>query len=183
MKWSGICIHHTESPDHPERVDTPEITRWHRERGWLDVGYHFLVEMVDRAPYIIAGRPLSLQGAHCAGHNDKLIGVALVGNFNKAIPGTALLNAAARLCNGLLATIGRSESSIFFHDELAKTDCPGRLFPNRPQSGRGPLAATRTPGRRPRPGLTPVSLRWSWRSTTGPGSPCLRPGCARSAIS
>jgi len=54
-----------------------EIRRWHtEERGWSDIGYHFVVH---RDGGIGMGRPVWRTGAHTRGKNSKSIGIALVG--------------------------------------------------------------------------------------------------------
>lgn len=51
--------------------------RWHKARGWRDVGYHFIIR---RDGEIEIGRMLHEKGAHCLGHNDDSVGTCLVGN-------------------------------------------------------------------------------------------------------
>ena len=56
-----------------------EIRRWHvQDRGWRDIGYHFLV---DRDGRFGIGRPLEDMGAHCKGHNKGTVGICLLGGF------------------------------------------------------------------------------------------------------
>lgn len=52
-----------------------EIRRWHRQRGFVTIGYHFLI-----APggSWIPCRPVSAVGAHVAGHNVGTIGILLI---------------------------------------------------------------------------------------------------------
>lgn len=56
--------------------DVAEIRRWHRERGWNDVGYHFVIR---RDGEIEVGRTLDMTGAHCEGHNHDSVGTCIVG--------------------------------------------------------------------------------------------------------
>lgn len=54
-----------------------EIRRWHtQERGWSDIGYHFICH---RDGEIAAGRAITRGGAHTRGRNKSSIGIALVG--------------------------------------------------------------------------------------------------------
>jgi hypothetical protein len=53
-----------------------EIDRWHRERGWKGIGYHFVV---DRDGAVAKGRHINTTGAHVKGHNATSIGVCIVG--------------------------------------------------------------------------------------------------------
>jgi len=54
-----------------------EIRRWHTiERGWLDIGYHYVV---DRDGAWLPAREVGIAGAHTHGHNDRSIGICLIG--------------------------------------------------------------------------------------------------------
>lgn len=63
-----------------QRVDVETITRWHKQRGFKTIGYHFFI---DRSGTIHAGRPLEQQGAHCKGQNVHSIGICYEGGLNK----------------------------------------------------------------------------------------------------
>ena len=56
--------------------DVSEIRKWHLARGFLDVGYHFVIR---RDGEIEVGRTLDIVGAHCKGFNLDSIGTCLVG--------------------------------------------------------------------------------------------------------
>lgn len=56
-----------------------EIRQWHREKGWLDVGYHFIVR---RDGTVELGRPHEVVGAHVEGHNSDSMGICLVGGID-----------------------------------------------------------------------------------------------------
>jgi N-acetylmuramoyl-L-alanine amidase len=78
-----IIIHCADTPAHMD-IGVQEIARWHRDRGWNDVGYHWVIR---RNGTIEKGRDEAVQGAHVRGHNHDSIGVCLVGgkggfNFN-----------------------------------------------------------------------------------------------------
>ena len=70
-----IIIHCTATPEGRE-FSIDDIRRWHRARGFADVGYHFVIHLDGS---VSTGRPLTQAGAHCAGHNNNSIGVAYVG--------------------------------------------------------------------------------------------------------
>ena len=63
-----------------QRVDVETITRWHKQRGFKTIGYHFFI---DKSGTIHAGRPLTMVGAHCKGHNANSIGICYEGGLNK----------------------------------------------------------------------------------------------------
>lgn len=56
--------------------DAATIDRWHKERGWNGIGYHFVI-LPDGT--IEKGRPLNKQGAHVYGHNRNSVGTCLIG--------------------------------------------------------------------------------------------------------
>lgn len=68
----------------PEGVDytVDDIRKWHRQQGWSDIGYHYVVY---RNGLIVDGRDVDLIGAHClkGGHNTHSIGICYVGGVDK----------------------------------------------------------------------------------------------------
>jgi hypothetical protein len=65
-----------------------QIQRWHLDRGWATVGYHFVVSPSGR---IFRGRPVDRLGAHVFGHNAGTVGICLMGNFERERPTAAAL--------------------------------------------------------------------------------------------
>lgn len=73
--------------------DVATIQRWHKDRGWADIGYHFVVTNCFPTRYrwdakrpdleadgkVHAGRSLEFTGAHVKGHNSHTIGVCMIG--------------------------------------------------------------------------------------------------------
>ncbi len=72
MDLTRAVIHHTASHD----VSAAEIDRWHKERGWDGIGYHYIIRANGK---IEKGRDINKKGAHAKGRNH-LIGIALTGN-------------------------------------------------------------------------------------------------------
>ncbi len=58
-----------------------DIDRWHREKGWAEIGYHFVIPLDGS---IEQGRDLGEPGAHVSGHNAKTIGICLIGGTDAA---------------------------------------------------------------------------------------------------
>ena len=75
-----IIIHCTATPV-GRPVTVADIRRWHRARGFTDIGYHYVIAL-DGSVHV--GRPLSVAGAHCLGHNAHSIGVCYVGGLDAA---------------------------------------------------------------------------------------------------
>lgn len=83
-----VVVHHSASPF----GDADLIDSWHRERGWLGIGYHHVIlngrrngslkYRKDDDGLVEPGRPHSQIGAHAGrvGANGDSIGVCLIGN-------------------------------------------------------------------------------------------------------
>ena len=70
-----IVIHCSDSPQ-GRGDDAATIHRWHLERDFSGIGYHFVV-LEDGTRQ--SGRPVYWQGAHCQGHNSNSIAICLIG--------------------------------------------------------------------------------------------------------
>ena len=71
----ALIVHASASPD--GRDDRAEdIHRWHHERGWDGIGYHYVI---DRDGTIEFGRPWYWMGAHVRGNNANTLGICLIG--------------------------------------------------------------------------------------------------------
>lgn len=73
-----IVVHATATKEHQE-FDAKDIDRWHKERGWSGIGYHYVVKLDGT---IEKGRPVAKIGAHVKGHNHDSIGVVYVGGLD-----------------------------------------------------------------------------------------------------
>ncbi|ADQ83168.1 N-acetylmuramoyl-L-alanine amidase [Yersinia pestis] len=60
-------------------VGVREISQWHKEQGWLAIGYHFVIR---RDGTIEEGRPVEVIGSHVKSWNSKSVGVCLVGGID-----------------------------------------------------------------------------------------------------
>lgn len=74
-----IIVHCTDTPEGRNHT-VADITKWHKERGWATIGYHYVVDLKGN---ILDGRDVDLIGAHCSGHNTRSIGVVYVGGKDK----------------------------------------------------------------------------------------------------
>jgi N-acetylmuramoyl-L-alanine amidase len=78
-KINRIIIHCTATPEGRDHT-AKEIDRWHREKGWASIGYHFVIRLDGT---VENGRPIEQVGAHVKGHNADSIGIVYVGGCNK----------------------------------------------------------------------------------------------------
>ena len=63
-----IVIHCSATKPSMDHVDAKEIDRWHRQRGWRKIGYHWVIR---RDGIVEEGRELGEVGAHARGFNWK----------------------------------------------------------------------------------------------------------------
>lgn len=70
-----IIVHCSATPEGKDYT-VEQITQWHRQRGFCTIGYHFVIY---RDGSCHQGRPLSMTGAHCKGHNAQSIGICYIG--------------------------------------------------------------------------------------------------------
>jgi len=74
-----IVVHCSDSPNAPDdqRYDTVrDIHRWHLEKGYSGIGYHYVIQEDGKFKN---GRPLFWVGAHCLRYNSCSVGICLIG--------------------------------------------------------------------------------------------------------
>ena len=107
-----------------QRVTVADITRWHKQRGWKTIGYHYIV---DQAGNIFEGRPIEQPGAHCLNHNQNSIGIAYCGGLNPhGQPADTRTPEQKVALLELLKRLKQSypEAVIHGHRDFAKKACP-----------------------------------------------------------
>lgn len=62
-------------------IGVEEIREWHKDRGWSDVGYHYVIR---RNGGLEEGRDLETIGAHAKGFNKTSIGICMVGGVSES---------------------------------------------------------------------------------------------------
>lgn len=60
-------------------VGATEIDRWHRQRGFDGIGYHYVVRLDGT---IEEGRPYHREGAHALGWNKRAVGICYIGGLD-----------------------------------------------------------------------------------------------------
>jgi N-acetylmuramoyl-L-alanine amidase len=116
-----------------------EIERWHLDRGFLAIGYHFVISPTGR---IFRGRPIDRMGAHVKGHNRGTVGICLMGDFERERPTVASLAALAAVRTRLVP--GAAGLPLVGHRDHSgqATLCPGRsLTAYLSETNEGRLAA------------------------------------------
>ena len=70
-----IIIHCSATPE-GRNYPVDSTSRWHRQQGWSDIGYHYVIY---RDGTIHEGRHVDIAGAHCVNHNAHSIGICYIG--------------------------------------------------------------------------------------------------------
>lgn len=118
---------HCSASDRPEHDSAAVIDRWHREKGWAGIGYHFFIR---KDGTLELGRDLEKIPAAQEGNNTGTIAICLHGlereNFTEAQFATL-----RSLCGQINYAYGVMVSGAFFarvtfhgHCEVAKKACP-----------------------------------------------------------
>ena len=79
-KATTMIILHCSATREGQDIKAADIKRWHKERGFDDIGYHYVIDLDGT---IEKGRAEELVGAHCKGHNATSIGICYVGGCDK----------------------------------------------------------------------------------------------------
>lgn len=109
-----------------------EVRRWHLDRGWSDIGYHYLI---DRNGVVVGGRPIEKIGAHAKGHNASSIGISLFGGHGSSATDafddnfTQAQNDALRRLVDDLKRKYPSIKTIIGHNQVSARACPGFSVP------------------------------------------------------
>lgn len=118
-----IIIHCSATPEGRD-VSTDEIRSWHLDRGWSDIGYHFVVELDGT---VNDGRPLEISGAHAKGHNSNSIGVCYVGGLDESgEPKDTRTPEQEKALVELLENLKDQypEAQVIGHRDVSDKDCP-----------------------------------------------------------
>ena len=107
-----------------EELDVSQIDNWHRDRGFSEIGYHYVI-YADGT--IATGRDIRKKGAHVKGHNHDSVGVAYVGGLdNNLVPQDTMTMQQEltflHLVNSLRVVFG--DLSVHGHNEFSNKACP-----------------------------------------------------------
>jgi N-acetyl-anhydromuramyl-L-alanine amidase AmpD len=122
-----LFVIHCSATQAKSDVGAKEIDQWHKQRGFLKIGYHFVIR---RGGTVEAGRKLSEPGAHAQGVNSKSIGICMVGGIdakgkaeNNFTP--AQFTALANLLHDLKRDFPHVKTIIGHRDvQGVKKECP-----------------------------------------------------------
>ena len=79
MRTIDKLIVHCSATKAGQYFDASDIDRWHKERGWSGIGYHYVI-LLDGTRQ--KGRDESVIGAHVTSHNAHSIGICYIGGLD-----------------------------------------------------------------------------------------------------
>lgn len=118
-----IIVHCTATPEGRE-VSVQEIERWHRQKGYNGIGYHYVVHLDGK---VERGRDERAVGAHTAGQNHCSVGVVYVGGCDRAMKPKDTRTAAQKVSlQKLLTELRRRypKAEIYGHRDFTRKACP-----------------------------------------------------------
>lgn len=118
-----IIIHCSDTP-YGKEFSCADIDRWHRERGFACIGYHYVIKLDG---FIEVGRPLETMGAHCYGHNPHSIGICYIGGrLPDGSPGDSRTPAQVESMHDLVSMLLNKfpRASVHGHNEFSYKHCP-----------------------------------------------------------
>lgn len=127
-KINKIIIHCSAS----DFGNAQRIREWHLERGWSDIGYHYVInngkvfkddKINQRVQdgFIEKGREDSTVGAHTQGQNSNSIGICLIGNKDFTKEQFCSLNT---LLDSLLKAYNLTKNDVYGHYNFSSKTCP-----------------------------------------------------------
>ena len=122
-KIDKIIVHCADTPEGRD-VRAEEIRRWHKAKGWNDIGYHYVID-IDGT--IEAGRDIAIAGAHTQGQNATSIGICYVGGCDTKMQPKDTRTEAQKESLRLLIKFLKSkykDAKVFGHRDFAQKACP-----------------------------------------------------------
>ena len=124
MRNINKIIVHCSATKEGKAFNVADITRWHKQRGFATIGYHYVV-LLDGT--IQQGRAEMTMGAHCKGHNANSIGICYIGGLDEN--GKSKDTRTPEQKKALLELLKRLKkdypnATIHGHREFANKDCP-----------------------------------------------------------
>lgn len=122
-KITKIIVHCADTPEGRDDK-AADIRRWHKARGFNDIGYHYVVDLDGT---IEPGRDVEIAGAHTTGHNADSIGVCYIGGADTDMkPKDTRTDDQKTALRLLLKYLVQKYpgAKIYGHRDFAKKACP-----------------------------------------------------------
>jgi len=136
---SHIVIHHTAGS---QKTTLEGLKNWfvvgRASEGYKWIGYHFLCFPNGE---VVQTRPLDKQGGHVKSFNDKSIGIALIGDYEKTEPSEVMWESLEGLTKSLQSQFNIPPENVITHAQaselmgLSGTLCPGLCVIQRIKEG------------------------------------------------
>jgi N-acetylmuramoyl-L-alanine amidase len=124
MRQINEIIVHCTATKEGKNFKVDDINRWHKQRGWNMIGYHYVVYLDGT---IHQGRNEDQIGAHCLKHNTNSIGVVYVGGLDaNGKPKDTRTEAQKKGLRKLLTELKHKypKATIHSHKDFAPKACP-----------------------------------------------------------
>ena len=118
-----IIVHCSATPE-GRNYTVEEIDRWHKNRGWSGIGYHYVIYLDGS---IHKGRDIEKVGAHCTNHNKNSIGVCYIGGCDKDMnPKDTRTQEQKDALVEILTRLKKRypDAKIYGHRDFANKACP-----------------------------------------------------------
>lgn len=124
-KINEIILHCSATPEGKD-FKAKDIRRWHKEKGWSDIGYHYIIDLDGT---VEKGRADEKIGSHCLNHNANSIGICYIGGCDKSMQAKdtrtpAQKDALLDLVFLLLEQYKLKLDNVFCHNQLSNKACP-----------------------------------------------------------
>ena len=118
-----IIIHCSATPE-GRHVTVQDIDRWHRDRGFSQIGYHWVIYLDGS---IHKGRSEEIAGAHVVGHNANSIGICYIGGVDEMMrPKDTRTKEQRATMRSLVSSLKNKypDATVHGHNEFAAKACP-----------------------------------------------------------
>ncbi|QNL29331.1 N-acetylmuramoyl-L-alanine amidase [Pasteurella phage vB_PmuP_PS07] len=132
---TSFIIIHCSATRPSQDIGVRTLRQWHKERGYLDVGYHLII---TRDGTVEEGRIISQVGAHTKGYNAVSVGVCLVGGVDENMQPEANFTEAQKVAlKEVLADlkVKYPDAQIKGHNDFAPKACPSFKVSNYLKTG------------------------------------------------
>lgn len=114
-----ILVLHCSDSDYKKHDDVETLREWHLQRGFSDIGYHYII---TKDGVVHPGRAEEVVGAHVKGHNANSIGICLTGRHEFTAKQFLSLE---NLCKSLCEKYELQKSDILAHCQFdSRKTCP-----------------------------------------------------------
>jgi len=117
-KIEYIVLHHTVGKGTPKA-----FAKYHISKGWPGIGYHFLI---DKEGKVYQTNRLDTISYNVALTNTKVLGIAVIGNYETKNLNTKQKRSLTELVKLLRALVGNKP--VVGHNKFRATLCPGKYI-------------------------------------------------------